>query len=51
MLFIPFLVQLAFKIIMDYEHEKKPKKTDYVTEVLTMKSFRLINYYYCHQLE
>jgi len=28
MQFIPFLVRLAFKIVMDYEHEKKPKKTD-----------------------
>jgi len=24
---IPFLVPLAFEIVMDYEHEKKPKKT------------------------
>jgi len=26
MQFIPFLVRLAFKIVMDYEREKKPKK-------------------------
>jgi len=42
MQFIPFLVLLAFKIVMDYEREKKPKKRQ--TRSLSLDNEKLLSY-------